>query len=281
MSLDTGQGPTFDSWGIALEPVAGAPRVGRLGGRRPRLGRRSSWLNLAIVGVTTAVMAALIVHFATAGSALAGTGASAASTRALAGVVNLRLSDLPGFRVGRDGGGATATGDPAAVFGQCFGTVYGTAGEESPAVDSPAFVVGGGLQTAAIGSSVSLASDSQLASDTALAGNPLFPRCFAQALASVTWSAPGVSVSGADPTATTLPPPVAATGTVNPILGMRASMAWTAASITIPVTVDVYVVTVGHAEITLYAFAAGAPYSTSHEQQLVSLLVHRALAAGR
>ena len=185
---------------------------------------------------------------------------------------------MPGFRVGSGSAGVTATADPAAAFTQCFGTIYGTAAIDSPTVNSPAFVVGDGLQSAAVGSSVSIASDAQLANDASLAGDPAFPQCFSAALASVTWSAPGVSVTGSNPATTTLPPAVAASGTVEPILSMRATTGLSAGARSIPVTVDVYVVTVGHDELTFYAFSAGAPFSASREQQLVSLLVHRALA---
>jgi len=230
------------------------------------------------MGITAAVVAATAVHVASSGSGAA-TGPTLASTQALSTAVNLRLGDVPGFRVGSGSVGVTATADPAAAFTQCFGTIYGTAGIDSPTVNSPAFVVGDGLQSAAVGSSVSIASDAQLANDGALAGAPAFPQCFAAALASVTWSAPGVTVTGSNPSTTTLPAAFAATGTVEPILSMRATSGVNAGARSIPVTVDVYVVTAGHDELTFYAFAAGVPFSASRERQLVSLLVRRALAA--
>lgn len=86
-----------------------------------------------------------------------------------------------------------------------------------------------------------------------------------------------MQITAANPTATTLPIPVSASAGVDPVLGMRAAMTWAADGNEIPVYVDVYLVGVGHDELSIFMASAENPVSASTEQRLVNLVVARAL----
>jgi hypothetical protein len=276
----TTQEPRLDWWGIDIgNGEAGAS--GRLAGRHRDVPQdRSSWLNLGLIGACIALVAALVVHFATTSAPVP---AWANSPQVLAQAINLRLSDLPGFSAA--GAGPKVTANPGAQFARCFSSVSTASVSGGPGFTSPDFVSGGGAQAVSIGSSFGVASRTELAQDSALAHDPRFPQCFANAVAAMTLTANGIEVGGAHPTATTLALPRASSASaeailgVRPILGVRARMTWSAVGVSIPVTVDAYLMSVGHDEVALFAFASGRPFSSAREERLLSLLVHRALLA--
>jgi len=267
-SAETHSELSFEEWG-----TPGARQA-----KPPSLGRR-----LAVIAAAAAIVAALVVHLSGGGPANA-----VSSSQAAANAINLRLSDVPGFHIGSNSG-VTESGNPAGQFESCFGRLTVAAGggggvvtdaalSDTGSFGSPDFVEGDGLSKVSLGSQVSFVSDAALAGDAAAARNPRFARCFAQALASIDYDAHGVQVTGSDPTAETLPVPVAPEHGVDPLLGMRASVVWSANGMQIPVTVDVYLIGVGHDELSLFDFSTEQPYATSAEARLLSLLVSRALA---
>lgn len=260
-------GGEFATWGQAADvPSTPPPSDAIHRGSWSAHDARRHWLAYAVIAAVCAVGAGLVVHFATSGSP---------SPRAIADAINLRLSDLPGFQLGSNAGVSTS-GDPSAQFKQCFGG--GVPDDGTPSFGSPDFDSGGGLQDVSVGSSVSFVAPSTLARDATLARDPRFPQCVSDALAAINYSAHGVQITGSNPTATTLPVPVSASASVDPVLGMRAAMTWTADGINIPVYIDVYLVGVGHDELSVFGFATQSPLSSSTAQRLVNLVVTRALA---
>ena len=250
---------SFHEWGTRLRAPESASGPGWWHGTHRRV------LALTALALVCGVAGALAVVVTRSGSQ---------SPRAIAAAINLRLSDLPGFRVSNNAGVSTS-GDPDTQFQQCFGTVPDAA--SAPSFDSPDLVSGGGLESVSVGSTVSFVTPSVLQRDAAVARNPRFPRCFSDALAAISMSANGVQITASNPTAATLPIPVSASTSVDPVLGMRAAMTWTADGNDIPVYVDVYLVGVGHDELGIFMFSTQDPFSTSTEQRLVNLVVARAL----
>ena len=250
---------SFHEWGTRLRAPESASGPGWWLGTRRRV------LALTALGLACGVAGALAVVVTRSGSQ---------SPRAIAAATNLRLSDLPGFRLSSNAGVSTS-GDPGAEFQQCFGTVPNAAG--APSFDSPDLVSGGGLESVSVGSTVSFVTPAALQRDAAIARNPRFPQCFSDALAAIRMSANGVQITASNPTATTLPIPVSASASVDPVLGMRAAITWTADGNEIPVYVDVYLVGVGHDELSIFIASAENPVSASTEQRLVNLVVARAL----
>lgn len=266
--------PRFDCWGEDLRRARGQTRR-----RRPRRAQLS-WRGLALLALICAGGAALAVHLAagpaSGSSATTTVLPSTATPQAVAHAVNLRLSDLPGFRLG-SGGGVSATGESAGQLKQCLGSGAGIVGGAAGS-SSPDFMSGAGLQAVSLGSTVSVVSASQLARDDALAGNPRLPQCLANAIASMKLGAHGTTITGSDPIGATLPPPVLPGGAVRSMVATRASLTWTANGLPIPVYLDLYVVAVGHDEVSLYAFSTQQPYPMADAQRLIALLVGRALA---
>ena len=270
--------PRFDHWGTDIvDPVADppvpAPAAPARSGRRPRLTR----LRVALVAVVTAAAVAAVVHAAGGGSAQpAPARLSRASERAVAAAINLRASDLPGFAVAGSSSGVTNGGDAGAQFKRCFGPLPG--GGESSGYNSPNFTRGSGVDDVTLSSNVTFVTTAQLKRDVALARRADFPHCFAQAFGAMTFKSDGVTITGSDARAQTLPTAPATAAGVLPVLGMRASLTWTVRGVGIPVYFDLFLVGVGHDELLLDSFALEQPYSSAAEKQLVSLLVARALA---
>jgi hypothetical protein len=257
---------TFENWGTPVAQQAKSPGLAR---------------RLAVIAIAVTIVAALIVHVTGGGSAN-----PASPAQAVANAINLRPSDVPGFHIANNSG-VTESGNPAGEFQRCFGTLTVSAGSGAGVVtdaavsdlgsfSSPDFVEREGLSTVSLGSQVSFVSDSALASDAAAARNPRFAECFAQALAAITYDAHGVQVTGSDPTAETLPVPIVPERGVDPLLGLRANIVWSANGTQIPVTADIYLVGVGHKELSLFDLSTEHPYSTSAEGHLLALLVRRA-----
>ena len=209
-------------------------------------------------------------------SAAAGSGVTP-SDRAVANAVNLRLSDLPGFRLGSTGG-VSLGGDPGTQFNRCFGTVAKTSGHNAPSVSSPGFLKGTGLEEVSLTSSVGFSSPAAIALDSTLAKSPHFPRCVADALAALTLSANGVKITGSNAHAERLASAVKRTGGVDPVLSMRASMTWTVRGLSFPMYMDLFVVAVGHEEISMFVFATVQPVVVASESRLITVLINRALA---
>ena len=183
---------SFHEWGTRLPARESASGPFWWHGTRRRV------LAFTALGLVCGVAGALAVVMFRSGSQ---------SPRAIAAAINLRLSDLPGFRLSSNAG-VSASGDPGIQFQQCFGTAPSAA--DAPSFDSPDLVSGGGLQTVSIGSTVSFVTPSVLQRDAAIARNPRFPQCFSDALAAISLSANGVQITASNPTATTLPIPVSA-----------------------------------------------------------------------
>jgi hypothetical protein len=241
----------------------------------------SRWLRVRlpslVLGPVVAV-AVLVALLASAGSssAAAATGVTP-SDRALANAVNLKLSDLPGFRLGSTDSGSVG-GDPGTQFSKCFGAGSKGSGDDAPSVSSPDFLKGTGLEEVSLDSTVEFSSTAALTSDATLAKSPRFPQCVADALAALTVSTQGVKVTGGNPHAERLPSEVKTTGSVNSMLSMRASMTWTVRGLSFPVYMDLYVVAVGHEEITMFVFATVEPVVVASEWRLMALMINRALA---
>lgn len=156
---------SFHEWGTRLHAPQSSSGPVRWHGTRRRV------LAFVALGLVCGVAGALAVVASRSGSQ---------SPRAIAAAINLRPSDLPGFRLSRNAG-VSESGDPGTQFQRCFGTVPNDGG--APSFGSPDLVSGGGLDTVSIGSTVSFVAPSVLARDAAIVRNPRFPQCFSAALA--------------------------------------------------------------------------------------------------
>jgi hypothetical protein len=212
-------------------------------------------------------------------SASAATSKVSPAEKAIANAINLRRSDLPaGFSVSSNAG-VTAGGDPGAQFNTCYGPGATQPGGDSPSVSSADFAKdSGGGEGVSLTSGVTFPSPVQLARDTAEARNPRLPQCVADAIAALSLKAGGVKITGSQPHAVRLPDQVKATALVHPLLSMHASLTWTARGVSLPVYMDLYLVSVGHEEIDLFVFATVQPVVISSEGHLLALMVGRALA---
>jgi hypothetical protein len=257
--------PTFDSWGADLARAAQPT-----GASRPRRGRNLR--GLLALGLACAAVAALVVHLTSTAST-----AAARTPRAIANAINLRLADLPGARPA-SGAGVQQGGDPGTAFKRCFGSVPAEGSGDGPSFSSPGLTIGGGIDSAALGSSVGFPTAAALRRDVAVIERPRFAQCVTQALAAVTYTANGVQVRATDAIATPLAMPVAAGGGVQPVLAMRAAMTWSVEGVALPVDVDIYLVAVGRDELSFFSYDVGQPLPPATEQRLVQLLVRRALA---
>lgn len=278
MAVGSDSTPRFDHWGTDIvEPVPETPAPMPQGpDRRGRLPRPTR-LRLFLVAVVTAAAVAGVVHVASSGSSQPTPAhLSLASERAVAAAINLRRSDVPGFAAAGSSGGVTDGGDAGAQFKKCFGPLPG--GGSNNGYSSPNFTRGSGLDDVTLGSNVTFVTAAQLKRDVALARRSDFPRCFAQAFAAMTFKSNGVTITGSNARAQTLPTASATAAGVFPVLAMRASLTWTVRGIGIPVYFDLFLVGVGHDELLLYSFALEQPDSSAAEKQLVSVLVARALA---
>jgi hypothetical protein len=265
---DTGiESPDFDRWGSRLD---GPPADFRR--RRPT---DLSLVRVAMLAVVVAALVALIVHFA--GGGRAATRASGPTTRSgVAAAINVKLADLTGFHAGSRAGVSVGSG-PATAFAQCLGSSVSPAAAAPPSFQSPDFVSGTGLQFVSLSSTVGFAPASVLASDAALAADSHFAPCVANALAALTYRAHGLAItSGGGAQATPLSFPPSAGHGVHAMLGLRASMTWSVNGLNFPVFVDLYVVTLGHDELSLFALSSEQPYSIATEDRLVGLLERRA-----
>jgi hypothetical protein len=90
-----------------------------------------------------------------------------------------------------------------------------------------------------------------------------------------------VKITGSQPHAVRLPNEVRSTAVVDPLLGMHASLTWTVRTVRLPVYMDLFVVAVGHEELTLFVWATMQPVVTSSEGHLLALMVKRAMAQPR
>jgi hypothetical protein len=199
------------------------------------------------------------------------------SDRALANAVNLKLSDLPGFRLGSSSGGGVG-GDPGTQFSKCFGAGSSALGSNAPTVNSPDFVKGTGLEEVSLDSTVEFASPAALKGEATLAKSPRFPQCVADALAALTLSAQGAKITGGNAHAERLPSEIKTTATVDSVLSMRASMTWTVRGLSFPVYMDLYMVAAGHEQITMFVLATAEPVVVASEWRLMTLMINRALA---
>jgi hypothetical protein len=250
---------------------------------RDKTGRAAAWTwprvrlqSLALGPVLAA--AVLVMLLGSAGSSSAAVArAITPSDRALANAVNLKLSDLPGFRLGSTGG-AGVGGDPGTQFSKCFGAGSNALGSNAPTVNSPDFVKGAGFEEVSLDSTVEFASPAALTSEATLAKSPRFPQCVADALAALTLSARGAKITGGDPHAERLPSEIKTTATVDSMLSMRASMTWTVRGLSFPVYMDLYLVAVGHEQITMFVLATAEPVVVASEWRLMTLMINRALA---
>ena len=269
---DTGmESPDFDRWGTKIE----RPPDGIAEASASRSLADLSLLHVAGLAVVVAALVALIVHFAGGGRST--TSATSPTThRAVAAAINLTLSDLAGFHVGSKAG-VSVGGDPTTAYTQCFGSGANSAAIPTASFQSPDFVSGAGLQFVSLGSTVSFAPASVLASEAALTANSRFPSCLADALAALTYRAHGLAItSGGGAQATPLPFPPAAGRSAHTMFGLRASMNWSVNGLNFPVFVDLYVIALGHDELTMFALSTEQPYSIAAEDRLVALLESRA-----
>jgi len=269
---DTGmESPDFDRWGTDIE---GTPDgiADTTPSRRPS---DLSLVRVAVLAVVVAALVALIVHFA-AGGRSTSSPAGPTTHGAVAAAINVKLADLTHFHVGSSAG-VSVGGNPTTAFTQCFGSSVGPAALPTASFQSPDFVSGTGLQFVSLGSTVSFVPAVVLASETALAANSRFPPCLANALAALTYRAHGLAItSGGGAQATPLPFPAGAPHIARAMLGLRASMTWSVNGLNFPVFVDLYVIALGHDELTMFALSTEQPYSIAAEDRLVALLERRA-----
>ena len=230
-----------------------------------------------LLGPVAAATVLVVLVASTGLSSAAGARRVTASDRAVANAVNLRLSDLPGFHLGSSSG-VSVGGDPGTQFNRCFGAVPKTSGGDDPSVSSPDFLKGTGLEEVSLDSSVGFSSVAALADDSTLAKNPRLPQCIADALAALTVSGDGVKITGGAPRSERLPSGIKSTGDVDSLLSMRASMTWDVRGLTFPIYADLFLVAVGHEEITMFVFATVQPVVVASESRLMTLMVQRALA---
>jgi hypothetical protein len=120
--------------------------------------------------------------------------------------------------------------------------------------------------------SVVVARDSRLISDSRL------PRCLAGAFAAASFTTGGVTLTGSNPQAMSLPAPVIDGGGVGSVLSTRLSVVWTANGLSFTVFLDVYAITVGRDEVGMTVVTTEQPYPLASEQRLADLMVSRALA---
>jgi len=267
------ESPDFDRWGSEIEGPE--DRTTAAGDARPRSFADRSLVRVAALAILAAAVVALIVHFAGGGRPASAT-ANPTTHRAVAGAINVKLADLAGFHVGSSAGVSVGE-DPRSAVERCLGTSLSAAETQTPSFGSPDFVSGTGLAFVSLGSSVSFAAPSTLASEVTLAADPRFPPCLANALAALTYRAHGLAItSGGGAQATPLPFPPARGHGVHGMLGLRASMTWSVNGLNFPVFVDLYVVTLGHDELSLFALSSEQPYSIATEDRLVALLESRA-----
>ena len=269
---DTGmESPDFDRWGTDIEGrpdgISSEPRSRRLSDLSP--------VRVVVLAVVVAAVVALIVHFA-AGGRSSGAPAGPTAPRLVAATINVKLADLRGFHVGSSAG-VSVGGGPTTAFTQCVGSSTSPAATPSASFQSSDFVSGTGLQFVSLGSTVSFAPASVLASEAAVTANSRFPACLANALAALTYRAHGLAItSGGGAQATPLPFPPPAGHAAHTIFGLRASMTWSVNGLNIPVFVDLYVLALGHDELSVFALSTEQPYSIATEDHLVALLEHRA-----
>ena len=267
---DTGmESPDFDRWGSEIDgPPAAALR-------RTRSLADLSLVRVAVLAVVVAALVALIVHFASGGRAANLVGGPTTHS-GVAAAVNVKLADLAAFHVGSSAGVSVGR-SPATAFAQCLGSSVSPAVAATPSFQSPDFVSGTGLQFVSLSSTVGFAPASVLASESSLAANSHFAPCVANALAALTYRAHGLAItSGGGAQATPLPFPPARSHGVHAMLGLRASMTWSVGGLNFPVFVDLYVVALGHDELSLFALSSEQPYSIATEDRLVALLESRA-----
>jgi hypothetical protein len=259
------EGARLDHWGALMEaPLAAetlSPSVvptARIGGGARQ---KAPWI---IAGL--AVLAAVL------GFVVASAGSSPSQT-VIAAAVNLRASDLPGFRLSSGGsGGVTFGGESGSLFRRC----WGSDGTGLAGIDSPTFDAGSGLQAESIGSNVAVASSPvAVVSDLALASSARLRSCIAQAWDSVTFTEKGVQggFSGAQITSLSMPMARAETS-----VGLRMTAMLDVESVSLPIYVDIYGFGVGRTEATLTTFGVQQPVPVATEQQLSALLVSRAIA---
>ena len=269
---DTGmESPDFDHWGTDVE----GPPDGIAETTPPRRLADLSPVRVAVLAVVVAALVALIVHFAAGGRS---TSAPAGPTthRAVAAAINVKLADLAHFHLGSSAG-VSVGGNPTTAFTQCFGSSVGPAAIPAASFQSPDFVSGTGLQFVSLGSTVSFVPAAVLANEASLAANSSFPTCVANALAALTYRARGLAItSGGGAQATPLQFPRGAPHGAHPIVGVQASMTWSVNGLNFPVFADLYVVALGHDELTMFALSTEQPYSIAAEDRLVALLEHRA-----
>jgi hypothetical protein len=271
--------PRFDHWGMPIadpipEAPAPSPEGPQRGSRLPRLTR----LRLVLIALVTAAAVAGVVHVAGGGSSPpASARLTRASERAVAAAINLRAADLPGFSPQGSSNDVSVGGNPGGQFKSCFGGGLPT-DSSSADFSSPSFDEHGDYGYVAVGSDVSFVSAAELNRDAAFAKNARFPQCFARAFAAMSFKEHGVTITGSNPQAQTLPTAPPTASGVLPVLAMRASLTWTIRGTVLPVYFDLFLVGVGQDEVSLYSIALEQPYSSAAEKQLVSVLVARALA---
>lgn len=270
--------PTFDRWGNELRPDA-PPKRQSWASRMQRPKVRRAVLLLAVLAIAGAAVAVAVSgnrsHPHRRATQIV-VGHVTPSPRTVAGAINLRASDLSGYRVGTSAG-LHFTGDPAALLRQCLGS----GGAAAQSISSPALVTGSGLTTVMIGSVVTFPSPAQLASDSASFKGRNYPQCIANAMANLAVTTNGVRIRGSDPDPARLAPVVAAGGGIVPLRATRSSAIRPAGTSSFTVFLDSYVLAVGGREVALFALSAVHPVSAASERQLVSLLVSRARTEAR
>jgi hypothetical protein len=265
--MNRSETPRFDLWG---QEMSGArPRTRRPARRRVRI----SGLRLAAFGLIVAACAAVLVHLI---DGTASADPRLTSPQAIAGAIDLRLADLPGFRTQHDAN--SSVGDQ---LGQSLGDCVGASGPTLSAAlggqASATFSGGSGLNATGIASFVSVGSSAQVSRDSSVMHGRRFTACFADTLAKAI-TADNSSLSASSPQVMALPAPVDIDGGARTQLAMRASITVSEGGLSFTAWVDFYFLTVGRDEIGLMAFTLEQPYALGSEQRLAALMVSRARA---
>jgi hypothetical protein len=228
---------------------------------------------MAVFGLIVAACAALSVHLID-GTASADT--RSISPRTIANAVNLRASDLPGFH-STGPSNVSVGGDPTAQFKRCFGSSKGFSGG-GQTTSSRSFSAGTATSNVEVTSTVTPTTPIAAARDTRLITDPRLPRCLAEAFAAASFTSHGVTLSGSDPQAMSLPAPVVQGDGVSSRLSTRLSVVWSENGLSVTLFVDVYAITVGDDELGITAVTLEQPYPVASEQRLAAVMVSRALA---
>jgi hypothetical protein len=232
---------------------------------------RGTWERLA----QSVVIGAMLGTFVAAILLVVGTSALAAgpsSDPAIAGAINLRASDLPGFKAQPSG---TGSGNPlnAKAKEACPGI---TSKGHRAFISSPNFQRSSSLEVQAVQSQVQIESSRRVAAtDVAHLSSPNLPACYRRVFEGLTLPTNGGNVKITDVGVTRLSVTVPGADSA---YGIRIKMVMSIETTHIPVQMDQVGFGVGRDLLNFFTMSLVEPLPASMENRLESLIVRRALA---